>query len=194
MAKTRLKLVSPATVKRTVTPPAAPEQLNSATRTPDPARSREADPGRQGQPLGPRDSTMLLIWPSGMACGRQRCANCSGPTLRLTSGTLHLRRAKGGSTGTASAAGRRTTGAAGAETRGQVALHLRQRAGRALHRVRPAEDGRAGRDRGQDAFQGPSAHAPPCHWLCAGEQGTDTRTLQAYLGHRSIQSRCDTPN
>ena len=45
---------------------------------------------------------------------------------------------------------------------------------------------RAGR-RGQVGLQGAPAYAPTCLRIRAGEQGHDTRALQAYLGHRNIQ-------
>ena len=99
MAKTRLKLVSPATVKRTVAPPR--RRPNAELRPREHLTEREVEKlieAAKGNRWGQRDSTMILIWPSGMAYGRRRCAACSGPTSSLKSGTLHLRRAKGGAT------------------------------------------------------------------------------------------------
>ena len=101
--------------------------------------------------------------------------------------TLHLRRAKGGHRHP-SLAGRRAAGAAGVETRRQIAVRVRQRAGCTLHRVRPAEAGRAGRGRGGMPFKVHPHMLRHATGYALANKGIDTRTLQAYLGHRTIQS------
>ena len=171
MAKARLKLVSPARVKRTVATPR--RRPNAELRPREHLTEREVEKlieAAKGNRHGGSDSAMILICFRHGLRASEVC-ELQWSDVEFETGTLHLRRAKGGATGNASVAGRRTAGAAGAETRGQVALHLRQRTGRALHRVRPAEDGRARRDRGRAALQGASAHAAPCHGLRAGQQG-----------------------
>ncbi len=99
MAKTTLKLVSPATEKRTVTPLRRP---NSELRPREHLTEREigklieaAKRNRWGQ----RDSTMILIaFRHGLRaselCGLQ------WSDIEFETGTLHLRRAKGGTTAT----------------------------------------------------------------------------------------------
>ena len=79
MAKTRLKLVSPATVKRTVAPPRRP---NAELRPREHLTEREVEKlieAAKGNRRSARDSAMILS-ASGTAYGRRRCANCSGAT------------------------------------------------------------------------------------------------------------------
>ena len=79
-------------------------------------------------------------------------------------------------------------GHCGAQAGRQVALHLRQRAG-APFTVSGLQKmvERVGIE-AKYALQGASAHAAPATGYALANKGTDTRTLQAYLGHRSIQS------
>ena len=99
MAKTRLKLVSPATIKRTVTPTRRP---NSELRPREHLTEREVEKliqATKGNRWGQRDSTMLLMtFRHGLRaselCGLQ------WSDVEFASGTLHLRRAKGGQTST----------------------------------------------------------------------------------------------
>ncbi|MGB8176197.1 MAG: tyrosine-type recombinase/integrase, partial [Pseudolabrys sp.] len=99
MAKTRLRLVAPATVKRTVTPTRRP---NSELRPREHLTEREVEKlihAAKGNRWGQRDSTMLLLaFRHGLRaselCGLQ------WSDVEFASGTLHLRRAKGGQTST----------------------------------------------------------------------------------------------
>ena len=99
MAKTRLKLVSPATVKRTVTPTRRP---NSELRPREHLTQREVEEliqAAKGNRWGQRDLTILLVaFRHGLrasdTCGLQ------WSDVEFVSGTLHLRRAKGGATST----------------------------------------------------------------------------------------------
>jgi site-specific recombinase XerC len=50
-----------------------------------------------------------------------------------------------------------------------------------------AQDGGAAGRCGQAQLQGAPAHVPTRLRLSACQPGTDTRTLQTYLGHRNIQ-------
>ena len=75
MAKTRLKLVSPATVKRTVAPPR--RRPNAELRPREHLTEREVEKlieAAKGNRWGQRDSTMLLIclpaWPAGVRAVR----------------------------------------------------------------------------------------------------------------------------
>ncbi len=194
MAKARLRLVAPATAKRTVATPT--RRPNSELRPREHLTEREVEKlidaakgNRHGATRQCHDADLLPARPA-----RQRCASCSGATWSSKPARCTCAAPRAGNRHP-SVAGRRTTGAAGAETRGQVALHLRQRAGCALHRVWPAEDGRACRDRGQDALQGPPAHAAPCHGLRAGQQGhRHADAAGAIWAIARSRPRCATPN
>ena len=99
MTKTRLKLVSPATVNRTVTPLRRP---NAELRPREHLTEREVEKlvkAAKANRWGQRDSTVLLIaFRHGLraseVCGLQ------WSDVEFESGTLHLRRAKGGATST----------------------------------------------------------------------------------------------
>jgi len=99
MTKTRLKLASPATVNRTVTPVRRP---NAELRPREHLTEREVDKlidATRGNRWGQRDSAMLLL------CFRHglRASELCGlhwSDVEFETGTLHLRRAKGGATST----------------------------------------------------------------------------------------------
>jgi integrase len=99
MAKARLKLVSPATGNRTVTPTRRP---NAELRLREHLTEREVEKliaAAKGNRWCQRDSTMILIaFRHGLraseVCGLQ------WSDVEFESGTLHLRRAKGGQTAT----------------------------------------------------------------------------------------------
>ena len=152
MAKLRLKLVSPPTVKRTVATPR--RRPNAELRPREHLTEREVEKliaAAKGNRHGGRDSAMILIC---FRHGLRASEVCELQWSDVEFEIRHLAPAQGQGRVNRHppVVGRRTAGAAGAEARCQVALHLRQRAGSALHRVRPAEDGRAGRDRGWDAL------------------------------------------
>jgi len=140
MAKTRLKLISPATEKRTVTPTRRP---NSELRPREHLTEREVEKliqAAKGNRWGQRDSTMLLIaFRHGLRaselCGLQ------WSDVEFASGTLHLRRAKGGQTSTHPLLGDELRVLAGAQAGRRVALHIRQRARRTILSVGLAEVG-----------------------------------------------------
>src|SRR5262249_1686024 len=100
MAKARLKLVSPPTVKRTV---AAPRRRpNAELRPREHLTEREVEvliEAAKRNRWGQRDSTMLLI---AFRHGLRASELCElqWSDVEFETGTLHLRRAKGGSTGT----------------------------------------------------------------------------------------------
>ena len=99
MAKVRLKLLSPTTVKRTVTPIRRP---NAELRPREHLTEREVEKlieASKGNRWGQRDSTMILLaFRHGLraaeVCGLQ------WSDVEFESGNLHLRRAKGGATAT----------------------------------------------------------------------------------------------
>ena len=187
MAKSTLKLVSPAKVNRTVTPTRRP---NAELRPREHLTWREVDKlieAAKGNRWGQRDATMILIaFRHGLraseVCGLQ------WSDVEFEFGTLHLRRAKGGTTGT------------------HPLLGDELRALRALKRdasspfIFVSERGAPFTTSGLAKLierAGIEAGMPfKCHphmlrhatGFALANKGTDTRTLQAYLGHRSIQS------
>ena len=187
MAKTRLKLVAPAIVKRTVTPTRRP---NCELRPREHLTEREVEKliqSAKGNRWGQRDSTMLLIaFRHGLRaselCGLQ------WSDVEFASGTLHLRRAKGGQTS--------THPLLGDEMRALRALKRDAKAPFVFVSERGAPFSVSGLqklvERTGIAAKMPFKVHP--HMLrhatgyALANRGTDTRTLQAYLGHRSIQS------
>ena len=187
MAKTRLRLVSPATVKRTVTPTRRP---NRELRPREHLTEREVEKliqAAKGNRWGQRDSTMLLLaFRHGLRaselCGLQ------WSDVEFASGTLHLRRAKGGQTS--------THPLLGDELRALRVLKREAKSPFVFVSERGAPFSTSGWakliQRAGIASKMPFPVHPhmlrhACGFVLAN-RGTDTRTLQAYLGHRSIQS------
>jgi type 1 fimbriae regulatory protein FimB/type 1 fimbriae regulatory protein FimE len=188
MAKTRFKLVSPPTVKRTVDTPK--RRPNAELRPREHLTEREvavlvevAKRNRWGQ----RDSTMLLI---AFRHGLRASELCElqWSDVEFETGTLHLRRAKGGSTG--------THPLLGDELRALRALQRDAKSPFIFVSERGAPFTVSGLQKmvertGIEAKMPFKVHP---HMLrhatgyALANKGTDTRTLQAYLGHRSIQS------
>ena len=187
MANTTLKLVSPATENRTVTPLRRP---NAELRPREHLTEREIDKlveAAKDNRWGQRDATMILIaFRHGLRaselCGLQ------WSDVEFETGTLHLRRAKGGTTAT------------------HPLLGDELRALRSLKRdakspfIFVSERGapftvsgfaklveRAGIEAKLPFKTHPHMLRHATGYALAN-RGTDTRTLQAYLGHRSIQS------
>jgi integrase len=187
MAKTTLKLVSPATEKQTVTPLRRP---NSALRPREHLTEREIgkliEAARRNR-WGQRDSTMMLIaFRHGLRaselCGLQ------WSDVEFETGTLHLRRAKGGTTA--------THPLSGDELRALRALKREAKSPFVFVSERNAPFTVSGFAKLIERA-GVEAKLPlKCHphmlrhstGYALANKGTDTRTLQAYLGHRSIQS------
>jgi type 1 fimbriae regulatory protein FimB/type 1 fimbriae regulatory protein FimE len=187
MTKARLKLVPPAKEKRTVAPGRRP---NAELRPREHLTEREVQKligAARGNRWGPRDSTMLLIaFRHGLRvselCGLQ------WSDVEFESGTLHLRRAKGGATS--------THPLLGDELRALRALKREAKSPFIFVSERGAPFSVAGLKKlveraGIEARMPFKVHP---HMLrhatgfALANKGTDTRTLQAYLGHRSIQS------
>ena len=187
MTKARLRLVSPATVKRTVTPTRRP---NSELRPREHLTKREVEKlievakrNRWGQ----RDSTMLLIaYRHGLraseVCGLQ------WSDVEFETGTLHLRRAKGGTAN--------THPLLGDELRALRALKREASSPFIFVSERGAPFSTSGLAKlvervGTEAKMPFKVHPHMLRHACGfvlANKGTDTRTLQGYLGHRSIQS------
>ena len=187
MSKPNLRLISPAKVKRTVMPTRRP---NSELRPREHLTEREVGKlieAARGNRHGARDSTMIRI---GFRHGLRASELCElqWSDVEFESATLHIRRAKGGATG--------THPLLGDELRALRVLKRKAKSAFIFISERGAPFTVAGLAKlieraGIEAKIGFKVHP---HMLrhAAGfvlaNKGTDTRTLQAYLGHRSIQS------
>jgi integrase len=187
MAKTRLKLVSPDKVNRTVTPTRRP---NNELRPREHLTEREVNKlieAAKGNRWGQRDSAMILVaFRHGLRaselCGLQ------WSDVEFETGTLHLRRAKGGATS--------THPLLGDELRALRALKREAKSPFIFVSERGAPFTVSGFAKlvERTGFEAKLPFKVHPHMLrhstgyALANKGTDTRTLQAYLGHRSIQS------
>ena len=187
MANTNLKLVSPATENRTVTPL---RRSNAELRPREHLTEHEIDKlveATRGNRWGQRDTTMILIaFRHGLRaselCGLQ------WSDVEFETGTLHLRRTKGGTTA--------THPLLGDELRALRSLKRDAKSPFIFVSERGAPFTVSGFAKlveraGIEAKLPFKVHP---HMLrhatgyALANRGTDTRTLQGYLGHRSIQS------
>ena len=187
MTKARLKLVTPAKEKRTVMPT---RRANAALRPREHLTEREVEKliqAAKGNRWGQRDSTMILIaFRHGLRaselCGLQ------WSDVEFESGTLHLRRVKGGATSTHPLLGN--------ELRALRVLKREAKSPFIFVSERGAPFSVAGLAKlieraGVEAEIPFKIHAHMLRHACGfvlANRGADTRSLQAYLGHRSIQS------
>jgi type 1 fimbriae regulatory protein FimB/type 1 fimbriae regulatory protein FimE len=184
---TPLRLVTPTKEIRTVAPRRRP---NSELRPREHLTEREVDKlieAAKGNRYGPRDATMLLIcFRHGLRAGE--LCELQWSDIEFETGTLHIRRAKGGTA--------TTHPLLGDEMR---ALRVLKRDAKSPF-VFVSERGapftvaglqklveRAGNAAKIDFKVHPHMLRHATGFVLAN-RGTDTRTLQAYLGHRSIQS------
>lgn len=187
MTNTALKLVSPAKEKRTVTPL---RRRNAELRPREHLTEREVEKlikAAKGNRRGQRDSTMLLI---AFRHGLRASEVCSlqWSDIEFESATIHLRRAKGGVTA--------THPLLGDELRALRALKREAQSPFVFVTERAAPFSTAGFAK-LVARTGVKAKMPfACHphqlrhacGFALANRGVDTRTLQGFLGHRSIQS------
>jgi integrase len=187
MTKSNLKLVPPASEKRTVTPLRRP---NAELRPREHLTEREVEKlvgVAKGNRWGQRDATMILI---AFRHGLRASKLCSlqWSDIEFETGTLHLRRAKSGTTV--------THPLLGDESRALRNLKRDAKSPSVFVSERNAPFTVSGFAKlveraGVEAKLPFKAHP---HMLrhatgyALANRGTDTRTLQAYLGHRSIQS------
>ena len=187
MAKSHIRLVSPASVKRTVTPRRRP---NSELRPREHLTEREVEKlieAAKRNRWGQRDSTMILIaFRHGLRASELCWLRWSD--VEFETGNLHLRRAKGGTTS--------THPLLGDELRALRALKREAQSPFIFVSERGAPFTVSGLAKLVERA-GVEAKMPfKCHphmlrhatGFALANKGTDTRTLQAYLGHRSIQS------
>ena len=187
MANTTLKLVLPATENRTVTPLRRP---NAELRPREHLTEHEIDKlveAVKGNRWGQRDATMILI---AFRHGLRASELCSlqWSDVEFETGTLHLRRAKGGTTV--------THPLLGDELRALRSLKRDAKSPFIFVSERGAPFTVSGFAKlveraGIEAKLPFKVHP---HMLrhatgyALANRGIDTRSLQAYLGHRSIQS------
>jgi integrase len=187
MANSHLKLVSPGTANRTVTPLRRP---NSELRPREHLTEREIEKlieAARRNRWGQRDSTMILI---AFRHGLRVSELCTlqWADIEFETGTLHLRRAKGGTTA--------THPLLGDELRALRALKRDAKSPFIFASERDAPLTVSGFAKlveraGVEAKLPFKCHPHMLRHACGyalANRGTDTRTLQAYLGHRSIQS------
>jgi type 1 fimbriae regulatory protein FimB/type 1 fimbriae regulatory protein FimE len=187
MAKSHLSLVAPAKDNRTVTPLRRP---NAELRPREYLTEREVEKliaAAKGNRWRQRDSAMILI---AFRHGLRASELCSlqWSDAEFETGSLHLRRAKGGSI--------TTHPLLGDELRALRALKREAKSPFIFVSERCAPFSTAGFAKLVERA-GVEAKLPfKCHphmlrhstGYALANKGTDTRTLQAFLGHRSIQS------
>jgi integrase len=187
MANSHLALVAPVTDNRTVTPKRRP---NSELRPREHLTEREVEKlieAAKRNRHGARDATMILI---AFRHGLRASEICElqWSDVEFESGTLHLRRAKGGQTG--------IHPLLGDELRSLRVLKREANSPFVFVSERGAPFSTSGWAKlieraGVEAKMPFSLHP---HMLrhatgyALANKGVDTRTLQGYLGHRSIQS------
>ena len=187
MAKSNLILVSPSAEKRTVTPTRRP---NAELRPREHLTEREVErliKTARSNRWGQRDSTLILIaFRHGLRASELTGLQWSD--VEFESGTLHLRRAKKGQTN--------THPLLGDELRALRALKREADSPFVFVTERGAPFSVSGFAKliertGIEAKLPFKIHPHMLRHACGyalANRGTDTRTLQAYLGHRSIQS------
>ena len=187
MANVHLSLVSPAIDNRTVTPRRRP---NRDLRPREHLTEREVEmliEASKTNRWGQRNSTMILMaFRHGLRaselCGLQ------WSDVEFESGSLHLRRAKGGAAS--------THPLLGDELRALRVLKREAKSPFVFVSERGAPFSTSGWAKlieraGVEAKMPFPVHPHMLRHACGfvlANKGTDTRTLQAYLGHRSIQS------
>jgi site-specific recombinase XerD len=187
MAKTRLKLVAPATVNRTVAPRRLP---NAELRTREHLTKREVErlvEAAKANRHGHRDSCMILLaYRHGLRASE--LVDLCWDQVDFDAAVLHVRRLKSGTPS--------THPLAGVEMRALRRLH-REAAASSFVFVseRGAPFSTAGFARmiervadraGLDIKTHPHMLRHACGFALANA-GHDTRALQAYLGHKNIQ-------
>ncbi len=195
MAKSHLKLVTPATVKRTVTPKRPP---NADLRTREYLTEAEVERlmnAAKGNRWGHRDATMILVaYRHGLRASE--LVDLRWDQVEFRTATLHVRRVKQGTPS--------THPILGDELRALRRLQREQepKSPFVFTSERGAPFSTAGFARmveraGREAKLAFKAHPHMLRHACGyalANKGHDTRALQAYLGHRNIQHTVGTPN
>ena len=188
MAKSHLKSITPATVKRTVTPRRLPNEKLRTREYLTEAEVEELTAKAKGIRHGHRDATMILVaYRHGLRASE--LIDLRWEQVDFKTATLHVRRVKRGTPG--------THPVHGDELRALRRLQ-REQAARSpfvFTSERGAPFSTAGFARtvertGVEAKLGSKARPHMLRHACGyalANRGHDTRALQAYLGHRNIQ-------
>jgi integrase len=187
MAKTHLQLITPATVKRTVTPLRRP---NSEIRPREHLTEREVEKlieAAKGNRHGQRDATMILVCFRHGLRASELC-ELQWSDVEFATGALHLRRAKGGAPGTHPLLGDELRALRTLKRNAQSPFIFVTERG-APFTVSGLQKliERAGIEAKIPFKVHPHMLRHATGYVLAN-RGTDTRTLQGYLGHKSIQS------
>ena len=185
MAKAHLKLVSPARVNRTVTPK---RKTNASYRTREHLTESEVDKlvkAAKANRYGLRDSTMIfLAFRHGLRAAE--LVDLQWDQVDFDGRVLHVRRVKSGTPATHPLDGEemRALRQLKRETPGQFVF--------VSERGDPFSTSGFAKmiERAGEAAGIPNCHPHQLRHACGyalANKGTDTRTLQAYLGHRSIE-------
>ena len=187
MAKAHLQSVSPASVKRTVMPLRRP---NSEIRPREHLTEREVEKlieAAKGNRHGQRDATMILVcFRHGLRASELRELQWSD--VAFVTGTLHLRRAKGGAPGTHPLLGDelRALRTLKRDAQSPFIFVTERGAPFTVSGLQKLIE-RAGIEAKMPFKVHPHMLRHATGYVLAN-RGTDTRTLQGYLGHKSIQS------
>jgi integrase len=188
MAKSHLKLVTPATVKRTVTPKRLPNDKLRTREHLTEAEVTRLTAAAKSNRWGHRDGTMILVaYRHGLRASEM--VDLRWDQIDFTTARLHVRRVKRGTSS--------THPILGDELRALRKLQREQepKSPFAFTSERGAPFTTAGFARmveraGSEAKLGFKAHPHMLRHACGyalANKGHDTRALQAYLGHKNIQ-------
>ncbi|MGB6444156.1 MAG: tyrosine-type recombinase/integrase [Xanthobacteraceae bacterium] len=188
MAKARLRLVTPATVKRTVTPKRRPNKVLRTREYLTDAEVERLMAAAKGNRYGHRDATMVLVaYRHGLRAFE--LVDLRWEQVDCKTATLHVRRVKKGTPS--------THPILGDELRALRRLQREQepKSPYLFTSERGAPFTTAGFARmveraGTEAKFGFKAHPHMLRHACGyalANKGHDTRALQAYLGHKNIQ-------
>ena len=187
MAKSKLRLVSPAIVNRTVTPRRRPNaELRTREHLTDREVARLIEAAKQNR-YGHRDATMVLLAYRHGLRASELC-DLRWDQLDFNRAVLHVRRVKQGTPATHPLTGleMRALRKLQRESAASPFVFISERgapfstAGFARMLERAADAG------GLEIKAHPHMLRHACGFKLAND-GVDTRALQAYLGHRSIQ-------
>jgi integrase len=188
MAKRHLRLVTPATVNRTVTPKRPP---NSKLRTREyltEAEVKKLIKAAADNRYGHRDSTMVLLaYRHGLRASE--LVDLRWEQVDLKSAVLHVRRVKQGSPVTHPLTGDELRALRRLEREQEPRspfVFISERGTPFAVRGFQAMVDRAAQTAGLGIKVHPHMLRHACGYKLANE-GVDTRTIQAYLGHKSIQ-------
>ena len=189
MAKPHLKLITPAIENRTVTTPR--RKPNAELRTREYLTEAEIErliEAAKGNRHGHRDATMILVaYRHGLRASElvdlrwDQIDFNRPPCTSAGSSRAPLRRIQSWATNCEHCAG-----CSASRSPGLPFMFTSERR-LALHHSWLCQTGGARRCGRWPGLPGPSAHARHACGFTLANKGTDTRTLQAYLGHKNIQ-------